>query len=138
MQITCYTLFLDKLNVQARIGIHDFERERPQPLTISIEIDIAPDQLPLRDDIADTFDYDWLRSEIITLVATRHFDLQETLVRAIVEIVGTRQEVQRITVQTAKPSVYPDVAAVGCRLEAHRSPAAPIARQSIPRESFLE
>ncbi len=120
MNLIGYTLFLDKLEVQARIGIHDFERNGPQRLLIGIEIEIAPDALPAGDDIAETLDYDWVRDEVVKLVAGRHFDLQETLARAIVEIVGQRPEVRRVVVKTAKPDVFADVAAVGCRLEARR------------------
>ena len=120
MRITGYKLFLDKLEVQARIGIHDFERIGPQRLAIAIEIEIAPEAIPVRDDIGDTLDYDWVREAVRTLVASRHFDLQETLARAIVEIIGQRREVRGLVVETAKPDVFPDVGTVGCRLVAQR------------------
>lgn len=120
MNITRYALFLDRFEVAARIGIHDFERNGPQRLAISIELDLDPQQLPGRDDIADAPDYDWIRQEITRLVDGRHFDLQETLAREIVEIAGRRPEVRRVRVETAKLDVYPDARAVGCRLEATR------------------
>ena len=120
MTITRYALFLDRFEVAARIGIHDFERTGPQQVSISIEIDIDPRRLPGRDDIADAPDYDWIRQEIMKLVESRRFDLQETLARAIVEIAGRRPEIHRVRVETAKLDVYPDARAVGCRLEASR------------------
>ena len=120
MNIDRYTLFLRGFEIEARIGIHDFERARPQRLAIAIEIELAAARLPRRDDIADTFDYDWVRDEVRRLAAGRHFDLQETLARAIVERLAERPEIIRAVVETAKPDVYPDVAAVGCRVEARR------------------
>ena len=120
MKLTRYTLFLDGFEIEAAIGIHDVERQRRQRLAISIEIEIDPASLPGRDDIAEAPDYDWIRLEIARLVADRHFDLQETLARAIVDVAARRAEITRVKVETAKLDVYPDARAVGCRLEASR------------------
>lgn len=120
MKVQRYQLIMEGLEVEARIGIHDFERQAPQRLRITIEIDIEPHRLPAQDSIEATFDYDWVRDTVKALLAGRHFDLQETLVRTIVDALGSRPEIARVVVQTAKPDVYPDVAAVGCRVEASR------------------
>lgn len=120
MKVEHFSLFLRGFEIEARIGIHDFERRAPQRLTIAIELDIDPALLPDRDDIAVTFDYDGVREEVRRLVESRHFDLQETLAQAILASLARRPEVVRAVVETAKPDVYPDVAAVGCRLEARR------------------
>jgi dihydroneopterin aldolase len=120
MKIGRFTLFLRGFEVQARIGIHDFERAAPQRLAIALEIDIDPSRLPDRDDIAETFDYDWVRAEVLRLVASRHFELQETLAQGVMQILAQRPEIVRAIVETAKPDVFPDVAAVGCRIEAQR------------------
>lgn len=120
MNITRYSLFLRDLLVEARIGIHEFERNAPQRLAVEIEVDIEPSRVPKCDDIADALDYDWIRDEVKRLVAGRHFDLQETLVMAIANKLAERPQIVRATVQTAKPDVYDDVAAVGCRVELRR------------------
>lgn len=120
MKIESYSLFLRGFEVETRIGIHDFERESAQRLAISISIDIDPARLPGTDDIAATFDYDWVRDSVRKLATSRHFDLQETLVCAIVDLLAGRPEIARVRVETAKPDVYPDVEAVGCRVEASR------------------
>ncbi len=120
MKVSNYTLFLDRLVVEAEIGIHDFERGQPQRVAISISVDISPDRLPGTDDIAATFDYDWVRLQVLELVRGRRFELQETLAKGIVDILASRPEIVRITVETSKPDVYGDVDTVGCRLQAHR------------------
>ena len=89
MKITRYALFLDRFEIQAAIGIHEFERKQRQRVAISIEIEIDQEQMPGRDDIVDAPDYDWIRLEIARLVGSRHFDLQETLARAILDIVAS-------------------------------------------------
>lgn len=120
MRITGYSLFLDGFEVEAEIGIHDFERGVRQRVAIAIEITLDPARLPASDEIAATFDYDWVRLGVLELVGSRSFDLQETLAREIVALLSSRSEISRVVVQTAKPDVFPDVAAVGCRLEAQR------------------
>lgn len=120
MKIERFTLFLTGFEIQARIGIHDFERCGPQRLTITIELELEPARLPARDDIADTFDYDWVHAEVLRLAACQHYELQETLARAIVQRLAERPEIVRAVVETAKPDVFSDVAAVGCRIEARR------------------
>ncbi len=120
MKIGRFTLFLRGFEVLARIGIHDFERSAPQRLAITIEIDIEPSRFPGRDDIVETFDYDWVRAEVLRLVESRHFELQETLAQGVMLVLASRREIVRAVVETAKPDVFPDVAAVGCRIEARR------------------
>lgn len=120
MKITRYGLFFKRLEVIARIGIHAFEREKPQRLVISIELELDPDALPAADIIDGALDYDWVRDEVLRLAASRHWDLQETLARTIIETIASRREVRRLVVETAKPDVFADVDVVGCRLEANR------------------
>lgn len=132
MHPTRYTLFLRGFEIEVRIGIHDFERDGPQRLAIAIEFDIEPSLLPARDDIAGTFDYDWVRDEVRRLAADRHFELQETLAQAIVARLSERREIIRAVVETAKPDVFPDVAAVGCRIEARRQVVDPSATSEHP------
>ncbi len=120
MKTDRFTLFLRGLEIQARIGIHDFERAAPQRLVITIEIDIEASRLPASDDIAATLDYDWVRAEVIRLAGSQHYELQETLAQAVMRALADRPEIVRAVIETAKPDVFPDVAAVGCRIEARR------------------
>lgn len=120
MKIERFALLLDGFEVEADIGIHEFERARAQRVTIRVELELDPSALPARDDIEATLDYDWLRLEVKRLVAGRRFELQETLARCILDIVASKPQVRRAVVETAKPDVYPDARSVGCRLEARR------------------
>lgn len=120
MKVERFCLFLEGFEIDVSIGIHDFERNGPQRLTIAIELEIDPSLLPQHDEIALTFDYDWVRDEVHRLAKGRHFNLQETLAKEILAVLAQRGEIVRAVVETAKPDVYPDVDAVGCRIEARR------------------
>ena len=106
-------IFLRNHRVMADIGIHDFEKQARQPLLINVELYLRRPPGPLDDDIANTLDYDFLRRGIADLVAGRRFNLQETLVHAILDLCLSRQEVLLARVSSEKPDVYPDCEAVG-------------------------
>lgn len=105
-------IFLRNLTVLCSIGIHPAEREAPQRVLVNIDLYVqggAPD----RDSIDQVVDYDFLREEVRRLAASRHFNLQETLVEAIAETCLHRRDVLAARVSTEKPDVYPDCDSVG-------------------------
>jgi dihydroneopterin aldolase len=118
-------VFLRNYRVQASIGIHDFEKQAPQTLLISVDLYLEPPLAPLNDDIANTLDYDFLREGISRLVAGRHFNLQETLVHAILDLCLSHAEVALARVSSEKPDVYPDCEAVGYEATRARRNIAP-------------
>ena len=65
---------------------------------------------------ASAWDYDFLRTEIGALAAGRRFNLQETFVREIYDLVAARRGVTALRVSTRKPDIYPDCAGVGVEL----------------------
>ncbi len=109
-----YALFLRDHEVAARIGIHDFEKTGAQRLLINVSLAIrgAADG----DDLAATTDYDFLRQAAAAIVGGGHLGLQETVCRQMLEACRTRPDVAAVLVSTEKPDVYPDAAAVGCRM----------------------
>lgn len=106
-------IFLRDLRVMADIGIHDFERTAPQPLLINIDLWVEVAKTDLADDIANVLDYDFIRGGVVALVKSRRFNLQETLVHAILDLCLSRPQVLVARVSSAKTDVYPDVAAAG-------------------------
>ncbi len=46
----------------------------------------------------------------------RHYNLQETLVRAIYDTIAARAGVTALRVSTRKPDIYPDCTGVGVEL----------------------
>jgi 7,8-dihydroneopterin aldolase/epimerase/oxygenase len=98
------------------IGFHEFEIGRPQRLLLTVEVWLDEAHFAADDDPAVAWDYDFLRSEIGTLVRGRRFNLQETLVREIYDLVAARSGVAALRVRSRKPDIYPDCAGVGVEL----------------------
>jgi len=101
-------LYLRDLKVTVSIGIHDFELKSPQTVVINVDLSLAPPKAALGDDIANVLDYDSLHDGIKALATSRHFNLQETLVEAILDLCLTQPGVVEARVSTEKPDVYKD------------------------------
>ncbi|MEQ9813131.1 MAG: dihydroneopterin aldolase [Azospirillaceae bacterium] len=109
-------IVLEGLRLPASIGVYDHERAAPQPVSISVTLDIDPAARPADDRIEAVLDYDFLRDGIRGLVAGRHFDLQETLAEAILQLCLGHASVTRARVDLRKTAVYPDCDGVGVTL----------------------
>jgi dihydroneopterin aldolase len=109
-------IVLEDYCVPADIGFHDFEIGTPQNLLITVEVWLEDAFFPVSDDAADAWDYDFLRSEVGALVGAARYNLQETLARAIYDLVAARRGVTALRVSTRKPDIYPDCKGVGVEL----------------------
>jgi dihydroneopterin aldolase len=110
----CRLLSLQRYEQRVRIGVHHFERAAPQRMWFDVDLCVRLDQAAAaHDELADTLDYDFIRTTIAALVGTHHHELQETLCDAILQAMLRRDAVQAARVATRKPDVYPDSAAVG-------------------------
>lgn len=110
----CRRLFLAGYEVNASIGFHDHETTTRQRVIIDVDLYLPLEtSRSLRDSIDDVVDYDFMRAGIRSLVADRHFNLQETLVDAIAEYCLKYSPAKAVRIQTQKPDVYEDCASHG-------------------------
>ena len=109
-------IVLDDYCLAADIGFHDFEVGAPQRLLITVEVWVDEASFPADDEPGGAWDYDFLRTEIGALAAGRRFNLQETFVREVYDLVAARRGVTALRVSTRKPDIYPDCAGVGVEL----------------------
>lgn len=109
-------IVLEDYRVPVDIGFHDFEVGSPQRLSVTVEVWVDDAAFAESDAVHDAWDYDFLRTEIGALAASRRFNLQETLVRAIYDLVACRRGVTALRVSSRKPDIYPDCAGVGVEL----------------------
>ena len=109
-------IVLEDYRLPVDIGFHDFEIGTPQRLTVTVEVWLDEASFAKEDDAAAAWDYDFLRTEIALLASSRRYNLQETLARAIYELVAARRGVTALRVSTRKPDIYPDCAGVGVEL----------------------
>jgi dihydroneopterin aldolase len=109
-----YLIRISGIEASASVGIHGFEQAARQTLLVSVAL--LFDQPGAGDEIGKVQDYDFVREGVLRLVAERHFNLQETLCGAILDVCLAQPGVLGAVVQTDKPDVYPGVAGVACRM----------------------
>ncbi len=112
-------IVLEDFGLAADIGFHDFEVGAPQRLLVTVEVWVDDESFPADDEPTGAWDYDFLRTEIRTLIEGRRFNLQETVAREIYELVAARRGVTGLRVATRKPDIYPDCAGVGVELTSY-------------------
>ena len=109
-------IVLEDYELPVDIGFHDFEVGNPQRLFVTVEVWLDDRSFAVDDEAASAWNYDFMRTEIGRLAASRRYNLQETLVRAIYDLVAARRGVTALRVATRKPDIYPDCAGVGVDL----------------------
>jgi dihydroneopterin aldolase len=107
---------LEDYSLDVDIGFHEFEVGRPQRLILTVEVWVDEISFPAEDDPAGAWNYDFLRAEIAALASARRYNLQETLVRAVYDLVAARRGVTALRIRSRKPDIYPDCAGVGVDL----------------------
>lgn len=112
---------LNGLKLDVSIGIHEFEKIGPQPYRVELGLQIQNDYWTRNDSIAETVDYDRLREQVKAHLSSRHFNLQETVIQAVIAICFDLDErVVAVDVRTSKTAVYPDCDSVGLHYVATR------------------
>lgn len=106
-------ILLERLEVIADIGFHDFEIGSPQRLLVTVEVWLEDATAPAGDDPALAWDYDYVRTQVIELATGRRYNLQETLAEAIYLRLAAMRGVRALRVTTSKPDIYADACGVG-------------------------
>ena len=114
-------IFFRDLRLQVSIGIYDFELEKPQAVVINVDLLLVEPERAADDSIANVLNYDVIHDGIVALAGSRHFNLQETLVEAILDLCLAQPQVAEARVSTEKPDVYGDCR-VGYEAVRRRSP----------------
>ncbi len=108
MQPQKRTVTIEKFQVICSIGIHPEEKQKQQPVLVSIKAELALDTEPKNDDVAETIDYDEISSIIERIAKQQHFNLQETLARQLFDEIASLNHIEKLTVKTEKPDAYPN------------------------------
>ena len=111
-----HKIVLEDYAIPVDIGFHDFEIGAPQRLLITVEVWLDEAAFSSGDDASTAWNYDVLRTDIGRLATERRYNLQETLARAIYDLVAARRGVTALRVSTRKPDIYPDCVGVGVEL----------------------
>jgi dihydroneopterin aldolase len=91
------------IEVQARHGVLDFEKQADQRFLIDLELTIDLDAAAATDRLEDTVDYGELSQRTHDYVASTSFNLIETLAHGIADLAMEYSKVEAVEVTVHKP-----------------------------------
>ncbi len=120
-------IILEKLRVQASVGILDHELRAKQPLVVSVTLELPQaEALPASDEIHEVMDYRRVRDTILDEINKGHVNLLETLAGRISARLLLLKGVEKVTLRVDKPSIFPDCDGIGIEVtDARQKPRTP-------------
>lgn len=110
-------VFIEGLEIEALIGIYDWERRIRQPLVFDIEMAFDNRVPAASDAIGDTLNYKAVSKRVVEYVSASDFGLVETLAERVAAIVLDEFGVQRVRLKLSKPGAVRGARAVGVMIE---------------------
>lgn len=98
---------IEDLRVDCIVGIYPEERETPQPVEITAELDVDTAAAAASGKLADTVDYAAAANAIVRLVQEGKFHLLETMAAAIAELLLGTTTADRVRLRIRKPRAIP-------------------------------
>ena len=114
-------VFIEGLEIEALIGIYDWERRIRQPLVFDLEMAFDNRRPAASDAIADTLDYKAVSKRLIEFVSGSGFGLVETLAERCAELVLREFDVAHVRLKLSKPGAVRGARAVGVIIERRRA-----------------
>ena len=113
-------VFIEGLEIEALIGIYDWERRIVQPLRFDLEMAFDNRVPAASDDIADTLDYKAVSKRLVEFVGQSGFGLVETLAERCAALVIEEFGVSWLRLKLSKPGAVRGAQAVGVVIERSR------------------
>jgi len=114
-------IFIEGLQVEASIGIFDWEKQTKQSLIIDCKLSYALDKAGKSNDIADTVSYAEVAGTFTRLIEEQHHDLLEHLAERLIYATFEEYPVDTIELKLSKPAAVASAQNVGIILQRTRA-----------------
>ena len=98
------SIFIEKLRVDAIIGVYPNERKVKQPLIIDIEMSYETSQAIASDNLRYALDYHQICNDVYAFVSESSYQLIETLAEAIAQNILKVAGVIDVKIKLSKPN----------------------------------
>jgi len=116
-------VLIKELILNIKLGYFDFEKEKPQKVKFSLEVNYK-DKKPTNDkDLKSIVNYDKLVKLIKKLVKNRHYNFLETLAEDIFDELFKDKRIDKIALKIEKLEIIKDCSSVGIQISKKRSNA---------------
>lgn len=115
------TILIEALEIDAIVGVYDFERENRQRLLVSVAMDADFSLAAESDDLAHTINYAEVSERIEVLTLELKPQLLEFLAERICQMLFRDYPIQKIELTLKKPDILHNANAVGVKVVRLRS-----------------
>ena len=114
-------ILIKELTLDLKLGYFDFEKNKPQKVKFTLEIDYR-DKKPTNDkDLKSIVNYDKIVKLIKKLVKNKHYNFLETLAEDVFDEIFKDKRIDKITLQIEKLEIMKDCSSVGIQISKKRS-----------------
>ncbi len=114
-------VLIKDLLLDLKLGYYDFEKEKPQKVKFSLEIDYV-DKKPSDDkDLKSIVNYSKIVRLIKKLVKNKHYNFLETLAEDVFDELFKDKRIDKISLQIEKLEIMKDCSSVGIQISKKRS-----------------
>ena len=114
-------ILIKNLTLDLKLGYYDFEKDKPQKVKFTLEIDYR-DKNPTNDkDLKSIVNYDKIVKLIKKLVKNKHYNFLETLAEDVFDELFKDKRIDKITLQIEKLEIMKDCSSVGIQVSKKRS-----------------
>ena len=113
-------VLIKELILKLKLGYYDFEKERPQKVKFSLEIDYK-DKKPSNDkDLKSIVNYSKVVRLIKKLVKNKHYNFLETLAEDVFDELFKDKRIEKINLKIEKLEIMKDCSSVGIQISKKR------------------
>jgi len=114
-------ILINNLILDLKLGYYDFEKEKPQKIKFSLEIDYE-NKKPTNDkDIKSIVNYGTVVRLITKLVKKKHYNFLESLAEAVFDELFKDKRIGKILLKIEKLEILKDCSSVGIQITKKRS-----------------
>ena len=114
-------VLVKELILDLKLGYYDFEKEKPQKVKFSLEIDYK-DKKPSNDkDLKSIVNYSKVVRLIKKLVKNKHYNFLETLAEDVFDELFKDKRIEKINLKIEKLEIMKDCSSVGIQISKKRS-----------------
>lgn len=110
-------IFLQEVKVETLLGVPEWERLKPQTITLDIELAMPHSRACQTDAIADTIDYGQIVARIRESLAEHSFKLVEALAEHVCQLIIKEFGAPWIKLKVGKPGILPGLKQLGVIIE---------------------
>ena len=113
-------VLIKELILKLKLGYYDFEKEKPQKVKFSLEIDYK-DKKPSNDkDLKSIVNYSKVVRLIKKLVKNKHYNFLETLAEDVFDELFKDKRIEKINLKIEKLEIMKDCSSVGIQISKKR------------------